>query len=105
MIFIAGVGISDVSVADSADVPQKPSSPRLLRDLAIAPGEGLGAVLGTALAQSDEAIADPSEMGRRLGLSLLGSVPKMAGAVTPREELRGPTWALPPRTARRATSR
>jgi capsular exopolysaccharide synthesis family protein len=34
----------------------------------------------------DEAIADPTEVGRRLGLPLLGSVPKTEG-VTPREAL------------------
>jgi len=84
-----GVGINNVSVVDSADVPQKPSSPRLLLNLALAlvVGLGVGAGLAAALEQIDEAIADPSEMERRLGLPLLGSVPKVAGEATPREEL------------------
>jgi capsular exopolysaccharide synthesis family protein len=84
-----GVGINNISIVDTADVPQKPSSPRLLLNLALAlvAGVGLGAVLAAVLEQMDEAIADPSEMERRLGLPLLGSVPKVAGSATPREEL------------------
>lgn len=83
-----GVGVNNVSVVDQADVPQKPSSPRLLINLAIAllAGLGIGAALAFALEQMDEAIADPAEVGRRLGLPLLGSVPKVDG-VTPKEAL------------------
>ena len=83
-----GVGVNNVSVVDQADVPQKPSSPRLLVNIVIAllVGLGLGAALAFALEQMDEAIADPAEVERRLGLPLLGSVPKVDG-VTPREAL------------------
>ena len=83
-----GVGVNNVSVVDQADVPQKPSSPRLLINLAIAllAGLGLGAALAFALEQMDEAIADPAEVERRLGLPLLGSVPKVDN-VTPKEAL------------------
>lgn len=83
-----GVGVNNVSVVDQADVPQKPSSPRLLVNLAIAllAGLGIGAALAFALEQMDEAIVDPTEVERRLGLPLLGSVPKVEG-VTPREAL------------------
>lgn len=83
-----GVGINNISVVDQADVPQKPSSPRLLINLAVAllAGLGLGAATAFALEQMDEAIADPAEVERRLGLPLLGSVPKVTG-VTPKEAL------------------
>lgn len=83
-----GVGVNNVSVVDQADVPQRPSSPRLIINLAIAllAGLGLGMVLAFALEQMDEAIADPAELERRLGLPLLGSVPKVEGT-TPREAL------------------
>lgn len=83
-----GVGVNNVSVVDQADVPQKPSSPRLLLNLIIAllAGLGIGAALAFALEQMDEAIADPAEVERRLGLPLLGSVPKVDG-ITPREAL------------------
>ena len=83
-----GVGINNVSVVDPADVPQKPSSPRLLLNLAVSllAGLALGALSAFALEQIDEAIADPAEVERRLGLPLLGSVPRVEN-VTPKEAL------------------
>jgi capsular exopolysaccharide synthesis family protein len=74
-----GVGVNNVAVVDPADVPEKPSSPRLLVNLTLAllSGLGLGGLLAFALEQIDEAIADPTEVERRLGLPLLGSVPKL----------------------------
>jgi capsular exopolysaccharide synthesis family protein len=83
-----GVGINNVAIVDPADVPQVPSSPRLLVNLALSllAGLGLGALAAFALEQIDEAIADPAEVERRLGLPLLGSVPKV-GSGTPREAL------------------
>jgi len=84
-----GVGINNISVVDAADVPQKPSSPRLLLNLALAlvAGLGLGLGLAFALEQMDETIANPGEVERRLGMPLLGSVPKLEGTTTPRDEL------------------
>lgn len=83
-----GVGINNVSVVDAAEIPEKPSSPRLLLNLAfaLAIGLGIGAALAFALEQMDEAIADPAEVQRRLGLPLLGSVPKVEGS-TPKDAL------------------
>lgn len=83
-----GVGVNNVSVVDPADIPQKPSSPRLLVNLALAllTGLGLGAGLAFALEQIDEAIEDPAEVERRLGLPLLGSVPKLKSG-TPKDAL------------------
>lgn len=83
-----GVGVNNISVVDAADVPQKPSSPRLLLNLALSilAGLGLGALLAFALEQIDEAIADPAEVERRLGLPLLGSVPKLDEG-TPKDAL------------------
>lgn len=77
-----GVGINNVSVVDPADVPQKPSSPKLLINLLVSllAGLGLGVVLAFVLEQIDETIADPAEIERRLGLPLLGSVPKVEGS-------------------------
>lgn len=76
-----GVGINNVSVVDGADVPEKPSSPRLLLNLvaSLLVGLVLGGAAAFALEQIDEAIADPAELERRLGLPLLGSVPKVDG--------------------------
>jgi capsular exopolysaccharide synthesis family protein len=83
-----GVGINNIAIVDTADVPQRPSSPKLGLNLALALlfGLGLSAALAYALEQIDEAIADPAEIERRLGLPLLGSVPKVAGS-TPKEAL------------------
>lgn len=84
-----GVGINNVSVVDSADIPQRPSSPRLLLNLfvSLVAGLALGVVIAFALEQMDEAISDPAEVEQRLGLPLLGSVPKLTGEKTPRSEL------------------
>ncbi|MDT8759736.1 polysaccharide biosynthesis tyrosine autokinase [Sphingomonas psychrotolerans] len=83
-----GVGVNNIAIVDAADVPQRPSSPRLLLNLvfALVAGLGLSALLTFALEQIDEAIADPAEVERRLGLPLLGSVPKVEN-VTPKEAL------------------
>jgi len=83
-----GVGVNNISVVDTADVPQKPSSPRIFLNLLLATVAGLvlGALLAFALEQIDEAIADPEEVTRRLGLPLLGTIPKLEKE-TPREAL------------------
>ena len=83
-----GVGVNNVAIVDPADVPQQPSSPRLILNLAVAllAGLAIGAALAFALEQMDEAIADPTEIERRLGLPLLGAVPKMVG-IEPRDAL------------------
>jgi succinoglycan biosynthesis transport protein ExoP len=84
-----GVGVNNVSIVDPADIPQKPSSPRLILNLAasVLAGLLLGAGLALALEQIDEAIADPSEVERQLGLALLGTVPKVEGK-TPQDALK-----------------
>jgi polysaccharide biosynthesis transport protein len=83
-----GVGVNNITVVDPADVPQRPSSPRLLVNLVLAllVGIGLGVAAAFALEQIDEAIADPAEVERRLGLPLLGSVPKLESG-TPKAAL------------------
>ena len=84
-----GVGVNNVSVVDMADVPQRPSSPRMFLNLAIAllAGVALGVLAALALEHMDEAIADPMEVQRQLGLPLLGSVPKVNDGTSPRDEL------------------
>lgn len=74
-----GVGVNNIAIVDLADVPQEPSSPNLLLNffISVLAGAMLGAALALALEQMDEAIADPTEVERRLGLPLLGSVPKV----------------------------
>jgi capsular exopolysaccharide synthesis family protein len=88
-IGVAGdVGVNNVAVVDLANVPAKPSSPNLLLNFAVSLFLGLliGAALAIALEQLDEAIADPAEVKRRLGLPLLGTVPRTRHE-TPEEAL------------------
>lgn len=86
-----GVGVNNVSIVDTADVPDKPSSPRPLLNLAIAlvAGAALGIALAFALEQLDEAIVDPSEFEGHLGLPLLGAVPRVEQGTT-QEAIRDP---------------
>lgn len=74
-----GVGVNNVAIVDLADIPQTPSSPRLLLNMLIALLGGLliGVAIALGLEQLDESIGDPTELQRRLGLPLLGSVPKV----------------------------
>lgn len=83
-----GVGVNNISIVDPADIPQRPSSPRFLLNLAISllAGVVLGSAIALALEQIDEAIADPAEVERRLGLPLLGSIPKLEDG-TPKDAL------------------
>ena len=83
-----GVGVNNISIVDLADIPQRPSSPRMLLNLVISilVGLMLGAAIALGLEQLDESIADPMEVKRRLGLPLLGSVPKIEDE-TPKEAL------------------
>ncbi len=83
-----GVGTNNISIVDRAEIPEKPSSPRLLINLFISLLAGLiiGAIATFALEQIDEAIADPSEVERELRFPLLGVIPQ-SGDIDPREAL------------------
>jgi capsular exopolysaccharide synthesis family protein len=85
----AGVGVNNIAIVDTADVPERPSSPRLLLNLLISLIAGilLGAAIALGLEQLDETIVDPAEVERRLGLPLLGSVPKVVDGQEPRDAL------------------
>jgi capsular exopolysaccharide synthesis family protein len=74
-----GVGINNVAIVDLAETPDRPSSPKLILNivLSLLIGLGLGGLLAFVLEQIDEAIDDPAEIERRLGLPLLGTVPRV----------------------------
>lgn len=81
----AGVGVNNVSIVDAANAPNRPSSPRFLVNLALAIllGGAIGVGAAFALEQIDEAVVDPDELSRQLGLPLLGSVPKLRSGTVP----------------------
>jgi capsular exopolysaccharide synthesis family protein len=74
-----GVGVNNISIVDQAEVPEKPSSPSLPLNMAIALLAGLAIGVGGAFAleQIDQGLADPSDVERELGVPLLGTVPKI----------------------------
>lgn len=76
-----GVGTNNVSIIDPADLPLRPSSPRMILNLLLAllAGMAVGSVAAFLLDQNDESLADPSEAERLIGLPLLGSVPRVEG--------------------------
>ncbi|TMM50428.1 GumC family protein [Qipengyuania marisflavi] len=74
----AGIASSNISIIDKAETPTSPSSPNLPRNLA------LGLLIGLAAAaiavflrdQLDDVIHTPEDVEDKLGLSLLGVVPR-----------------------------
>jgi len=75
-----GVGVNNISIVDDAELPRKPSSPRMLVNLlaALVLGSILGAGIVFILEQIDEGIADPGEVQDILGEALLGTIPKVS---------------------------
>lgn len=74
-----GIGVNNISIVDSAKLPERPSSPWLLLNMVIALFAGLvvGIAIAIALEQIDQGITDPSEVERLLRLPLLGTIPKL----------------------------
>lgn len=72
-----GVGTNNVSRVDEAEIPTRPSEPRMLVNLLIGllAGLGVGALAALALEQIDEAITDPTDVEANLHLPLLGVIP------------------------------
>ncbi len=89
-IGIAAVSANNISIVDSAIIPDQKSSPRLLVNLAISLLAGLamaGLVL-FGLARIDEKLRDPDKVAGQLGEPALGGIPDSDGPVL--ESLRDP---------------
>jgi polysaccharide biosynthesis transport protein len=74
-----GIGVNNIAVVDPANLPTKPSSPRMWVNLALSllAGSVAGIGLAIALEQNDDSLSDPAEVPELLGLPLLGVVPKV----------------------------
>lgn len=90
-----GVGVNNIAVVDGAELPTRPSSPRLLFNLALALLAGLvaGAALALLLEQIDEGITDPIDIERLLRQPLIGITPKLTDS-SPVTELQDPKAPL-----------
>jgi polysaccharide biosynthesis transport protein len=74
-----GVGNNNISIVDVAQVPDGPSKPNLPANMLVSLMLGLvlGIVLAIAREQIDEAITDPDDLVSKVGLPLLGAIPKI----------------------------
>jgi len=74
----AGIALSNISIIDAAEVPGGPSSPNLFKNLIVAlmAGIGLAAVTVFVKDQFDDSIRVPEDVEAKLGVPLLGVVPK-----------------------------
>lgn len=78
-IGVAGVGTNNISVVDRAKAAEKPSSPVLVYNIALAllVGIFLAAALVFALEKLDSSVRDPQDVVGRFGLPLLGAIPEV----------------------------
>lgn len=85
----AVVATNNVSVVDVATPPNEPSGPKLLINLAIAAllGLGLGALAAFVLEALDESLATPEDVESKLGVPVLGAVPRLEKGETPASAL------------------
>jgi capsular exopolysaccharide synthesis family protein len=74
----AGISASNIAIIDLADNPTEPSSPKLLRNFALA--LAVGVVLAASIVflryQFDDAVRVPEDIELKLGMPLLGVIPK-----------------------------
>lgn len=75
-----GIGVNNIAVVDAGDIPDKPSSPRFILNMAFALLGGLlvGASLAFALEQLEDSLSDPAEVAELLHIPLIGIVPKVS---------------------------
>ena len=88
---VAGVSLSNVAIIDPAEAPSGPSSPNLLKNLLVGLIFGIGVASLTVFLkdQFDDSIRVPEDVESKLGLPLLGVVPRPPKG-TPDENLADP---------------
>lgn len=78
-IGVAGVGANNISVVDRAQPSNRPSSPNLLFNVALAilASLGLAAAYVFVMEQIDQTLKDTSDLKSKLGIAPLGSIPDL----------------------------
>jgi len=74
-----GVGVNNIAIVDQAQLPERPSSPKLVLNMVLALMVGLivGGAAAFLLEQTDQGITDPGDVEVSLGVPLLGTIPKV----------------------------
>lgn len=87
----AGISASNISIVDLAEVPGGPTSPNLIKNLAVALALGIGLAAITVFFkdQFDDSIRVPEDVEPKLGMPLLGVIPKSRRG-SPEDELLDP---------------
>jgi capsular exopolysaccharide synthesis family protein len=77
----SGIGTSQISIVDRAEPPGRPFEPNLRRTLTLAIFFSLVIAIGLAmfLEYLDDSVAHPDDIKTKLGLALLGVIPKLKG--------------------------
>ncbi len=77
-----GVGTNNVSIVDRAVLPGRPSYPRPMINLLVAliVGVFLGGLVAFVRDQLDDAFTDPAQISQAVGLTNLGTIPRMNGS-------------------------
>jgi len=75
----SGISTNNISIVDVADAPLRPSSPKLLVNLAVALLVGLVLAAGLVYLreQIDDAVRSPVDIERKLGLIVMGTIPRV----------------------------
>jgi len=76
-IGVAGVGTNNIAIVDGAIAPNRPSSPKLILNLALALliGLAIAAIAVFILENLDEGLKEPGQIPDKLGVPLLGAIP------------------------------
>lgn len=92
----AGISASNIAVIDSADAPSKPSSPILVNNvlLGLVAGIVLAALVVLIRFQFDDAVRVPEDIEEKLGMPLLGVIPKAEADTTPALAMADPKSAV-----------
>jgi len=88
----SGIGSSQVSIVDRAEVPKKPFEPNLQSSVMRALVLSLAVAIGLALMLEyiDDTIKTPEDIKSKLGLPVIGVVPKLKGRAGVAEQLGDP---------------